>query len=155
MKFTKILVLTAMIVSDLMTPIKVFANEISNREPVKGDVGINNKVVNDGNNATIYSGDYETDEALVTKTVTKLDAENGIYNVELRVKGKNREDSTTVTKPVYVVVVFDTSGSMICDGAKMDIHIYQKEAGMFITLLLMVQKLLVEVIIIEVKCLKL
>lgn len=34
MKFTKILVLTAMIVSDLMTPIKVFANEISNREPV-------------------------------------------------------------------------------------------------------------------------
>ena len=118
MKFTKILVLTAMIVSDLMTPIKVFANEISNREPVKGDVGINNKVVNDGNNATIYSGDYETDEALVTKTVTKLDAENGIYNVELRVKGKNREDSTTVTKPVYVVVVFDTSGSMICDGAK-------------------------------------
>lgn len=118
MKFTKILVLTAMIVSDLMTPIKVFANEISNREPVKGDVGINNKVVNDGNNATIYSGDYETDEALVTKTVTKLDAENGIYNVELRVKGKNREDSTTVTKPVYVVVVFDASGSMICDGAK-------------------------------------
>ena len=90
MKFTKILVLTAMIVSDLMTPIKVFANEISNREPVKGDVGINNTVVNDGNNATIYSGDYETDEALVTKTVTKLDAENGIYNVKLRVKGKNR-----------------------------------------------------------------
>ena len=118
MKFTKILVLTAMIVSDLMTPIKVFANEISNREPVKGDVGINNKVVNDGNNATIYSGDYETDEALVTKTVTKLDAENGIYNVELRVKGKNKEDSTTVTKPVYVVVVFDTSGSMICDSDK-------------------------------------
>ena len=33
-------------------------------------------------------------------------------------KGKNREDSTTVTKPVYVVVVFDTSGSMICDSAK-------------------------------------
>lgn len=28
MKFTKILVLTAMIVSDLMTPIKVFANDL-------------------------------------------------------------------------------------------------------------------------------
>ncbi len=133
----------------------IYHDEISNREPVKGDVGINNKVVNDGNNATIYSGDYETDEALVTKTVTKLDAENGIYNVELRVKGKNKEDSTTVTKPVYVVVVFDTSGSMICDSDKMDILTYLKIIGMFITLLLMVQKLLVEVIIIEAKSLML
>ena len=116
MKITKLLVLVAMIFSDLMTPISVLANEMSG--PVKGDVGINNQVVNDGNNATIYSGNYETDEALVTKTVTKLDAENGIYNVELRVKGKNKEDSNTVTKPVYVVVVFDTSGSMICDSTK-------------------------------------
>lgn len=69
MKITKLLVLVAMIFSDLMTPIKVFANEISNREPVKGDVGINNKVVNNGNNATIYSGNYETGEDKVTDKV--------------------------------------------------------------------------------------
>ena len=118
MKFTKLLVLAAMIISDLMTPISVLANEISDRDPVKGDVGINNKVSNNGDSATIYSGDYETGEALVTKTVTKLDGENGIYNVELRVKGKNKENPTTVTKPVYVVVVFDTSGSMICNSKK-------------------------------------
>ena len=118
MKFTKLLVLAAMIISDLMTPISVLANEISDRDPVKGDVGIDNKVSNNGDSATIYSGDYETDEALVTKIVTKLDGENGIYNVELRVKGKNKENPTTVTKPVYVVVVFDTSGSMICNSKK-------------------------------------
>lgn len=55
-KFTKILVLAAMIISDLMTPIKVFANEISDRDPVKGDIGINNKVTNDGNSATVSVG---------------------------------------------------------------------------------------------------
>ena len=60
-KFTKILVLIAMIFSDLMTPIKVFANEISDRDPVKGDIGINNKVTNNGNSATVSVGSIETE----------------------------------------------------------------------------------------------
>ena len=71
-KFTKILVLIAMIFSDLMTPIKVFANEISDRDPVKGDIGINNKVTNDGNSITVSSGSLDDEgDVLVTKTVSK------------------------------------------------------------------------------------
>lgn len=117
-KITKILILVAMIFSDLMTPIEVFASELSSSTPNKGDLGINNEVVNNGEYATIYSGNYETDEALITKKVTKVDANNGIYNVELKVKGKDKTSTTQVTKPIYVVIVFDTSGSMICNSSK-------------------------------------
>lgn len=107
-----------MIFSDLMTPIEVFASELSSSTPNKGDLGINNEVVNNGEYATIYSGNYETDEALITKKVTKVDANNGIYNVELKVKGKDKTSTTQVTKPIYVVIVFDTSGSMICNNSE-------------------------------------
>ena len=80
-KFTKILVLIAMIFSDLMTPIKVFANEISDRDPVKGDIGINNKVTNDGNSITVSSGSLDDEgDVLVTKTVSKTNTE-GKYEV--------------------------------------------------------------------------
>ena len=118
MKFTKILVLTAMIVSDLMTPIKVLANEISDRDPIKGEVGINKKVTNDGNSATVRTGSLkEEGDVLVTKTVSKT-ATDGRYKIEFEVKGKNVTTNTTITKPVYAVVVFDRSGSMenVCVG---------------------------------------
>jgi len=39
-KFTKILLLAAIIFSDLMTPISVFANT-SSQEPIRGDLGVN------------------------------------------------------------------------------------------------------------------
>lgn len=118
-KIAKILLLITVIISDLITPIEVFASELSSRNtPNKGDIGINNEVINNGENATIYSGNYETDEALVTKKVTKIDANNGIYNVELKVKGKDKTSTTQVIKPIYVVIVFDTSGSMICDSSE-------------------------------------
>ena len=111
-KFTKILVLTAMIISDLMTPIKVFANEISDREPVKGDIGINNKVTNDGNSATVSVGSIETEGGIkVTKTVSKTNTE-GRYQIDFKIEGKDVKTSTEVNKPVYAVVVFDRSGSM-------------------------------------------
>lgn len=45
-----------MIFSDLMTPISVLANEITNSDPVKGDVGIDNKVTNNGEMATVSVG---------------------------------------------------------------------------------------------------
>ena len=118
MKFTKILVLTAMIVSDLMTPIKVLANEISDRDPIKGEVGINKKVTNDGNSATVSAGSLnEEGDVLVTKTVSKTSTD-GRYKIEFEVKGKNVTTNTTITKPVYAVVVFDRSGSMenVCVG---------------------------------------
>lgn len=66
MKITKLLVLVAMIFSDLMTPISVLANEISDRDPVKGDVGINNKVSNNGNSATV---NVSMEENIVLKVV--------------------------------------------------------------------------------------
>lgn len=111
-KFTKILVLTAMIISDLMTPIKVFANEISDRDPVKGDIGINNKVTNDGNSATVSVGSIKTEGGIkVTKTVSKTNTE-GRYQINFKIEGKDVKTSTEVNKPVYAVVVFDRSGSM-------------------------------------------
>lgn len=111
-KFTKILVLIAMIFSDLMTPIKVFANEISDRDPVKGDIGINNKVTNDGNSITVSSGSLDDEgDVLVTKTVSKTNTE-GKYEVRFKIEGKDVTTTTTSTKPIYAVVVFDRSGSM-------------------------------------------
>ena len=111
-KFTKILVLVAMIVSDLMTPIKVFANEITDRDPIKGDIGINNKVTNNGNSATVSVGSIETEGGVkVTKTVSKANTE-GRYKIEFKIEGKDVKTSTEVNKPVYAVVVFDRSGSM-------------------------------------------
>lgn len=112
MKITKLLVLVAMIFSDLMTPISVLANEISDRDPVKGDVGINNKVSNNGNSATVSKGSLTTDgDVLVTKTVSKT-ATDGEYEIKFRIEGKDVKETTTSTKPIYAVVVFDRSSSM-------------------------------------------
>ena len=112
MKFTKLLVLAAMIISDLMTPISVLANEISDRDPVKGDVGINNKVSNNGDSATVnVSSENEKGKVEVTKTVSRTDVD-GRYKIEFKVKGKDVKVDNQVTKPVYAVVVFDKSASM-------------------------------------------
>ena len=112
MKITKLLVLVAMIFSDLMTPINVLANEISDRDPVKGDVGINNKVSNNGNSATVnVSSENEKGKVEVTKTVSRTDVD-GRYKIEFKVKGKDVKVDNQVTKPVYAVVVFDKSASM-------------------------------------------
>ena len=112
MKFTKLLVLAAMIISDLMTPVSVLANEISDRDPVKGDVGINNKVSNNGDSVTVSKGSLTTDgDVLVTKTVSKT-ATDGEYEIKFRIEGKDVKETTTSTKPIYAVVVFDRSGSM-------------------------------------------
>lgn len=111
-KFTKILVLIAMIFSDLMTPISVLANEITNRDPVKGDVGIDNKVTNNGEMATVSVGSTkEKGGVKVTKTVSKTDTE-GRYKIDFKIEGKDDETSTEVPKQVYAVVVFDKSSSM-------------------------------------------
>ena len=111
-KFTKILVLIAMIFSDLMTPISVLANEITNRDPIKGDVGINKEVTNNGEMATVSVGSTnEKGGVKVTKTVSKTDTE-GRYKIDFKIEGKDDETSTEVTKPVYAVIVFDRSGSM-------------------------------------------
>ena len=84
-KFTKILVLIAMIFSDLMTPISVLANEITNRDPVKGDVGIDNKVTNNGEMATVSVGSTKEEGGVkVTKTVSKI-GNDGEYEIKFKV----------------------------------------------------------------------
>lgn len=111
-KFTKILVLIAMIFSDLMTPISVLADQISESTPNKGDVGINKEVTNNGEMATVSVGSTnEKGGVKVTKTVSKTDTE-GRYKIDFKIEGKDDETSTEVPKPVYAVVVFDRSGSM-------------------------------------------
>ncbi len=108
MKFTKLLVLTAMIIYDLMTPAMVFASELSSSIPNKGDVGINNEVVNNGEYATVSVGDFDNEgDIKVTKTVKKTNTE-GRYEIEFEVKGKEKKNN------MWVVVVFDKSGSMNC-----------------------------------------
>lgn len=111
-KFTKILVLIAMIFSDLMTPISVLADQISESTPNKGDVGINNEVTNNGEEATVSVGSTkEKGGVKVTKTVSKI-GNDGEYEIKFKVEGKDVETTTVSTKPIYAVVVFDRSGSM-------------------------------------------
>ena len=109
-KFTKILLLVVMIISDLMTPIKVFADEMDAVTPKKGDVGINETVSNEGS-VTVTKGSLDNPgDVMVTKTVKKNG--EGKYTVEFEVKGKDVESTTTSVSPVYAVVVFDRSASM-------------------------------------------
>lgn len=111
-KFTKILVLIAMIFSDLMTPISVLADQISESTPNKGDVGINGEVTNNGEEATVSVGSTnEKGGVKVTKTVSKI-GNDGEYEIKFKVEGKDVETTTVSTKPIYAVVVFDRSGSM-------------------------------------------
>ena len=112
MKAIKLLLLVAMIMSDLMMPIRVFADEIST--PSKGDVGINNKVSENGESATVKGGSLNSGgDVLVTKTVKKTDVD-GRYEVKFRVEGKDFKRDDSKTEDVYAVIVFDKSGSMNC-----------------------------------------
>lgn len=107
-----------MIFSDLMTPISVLANEITNRDPVKGDVGIDNKVTNNGEMATVSVGSTKEEGGVkVTKTVSKI-GNDGEYEIKFKVEGKDVETTTVSTKPIYAVVVFDRSGSMYHEKCK-------------------------------------
>ena len=104
-KFLKFLMLFSMIFSSLQTPIQVLASEISSEDNIsKGAIRINGKVSEDGTVSSPESKNGIT----VTKIVSTKDAANGKYTVKFEVKG----EETTETRPVYIVVVFDKSGSM-------------------------------------------
>ncbi|MGM9881881.1 MAG: MucBP domain-containing protein [Bacilli bacterium] len=110
-KFVKIVLLLAVIFSDLMTPVSVLADETTKVELNKGDVGINSEISNTGS-VTVSSGSLTNEgDVLVTKTVSKTGTE-GKYEVRFKVEGKDVTTTTTSTKPIYAVVVFDRSGSM-------------------------------------------
>ena len=106
-KFVKILMLVSMIFSSFQTPIQVFAKEIANSDseiPVGSiKLGENGKIEESG----IASTTVTKNGINVTKTVSKTDT-LGKYHVKFEAKGTKTETS----RPVYVVVVFDRSGSM-------------------------------------------
>ena len=115
-KIAKILLLIAMIFSDLMTPISVLAEEIIDNNaitPEKGDIRLNGKISSAGSVTVTEGALTNGGDVQVTKTVSKTDT-LGKYKVEFEIKGKDRQDVIETTKPIYLVVVFDTSGSMIC-----------------------------------------
>ena len=107
-KFTKMIMLLSMIFSSFQTPIQVFAKEIANRDseiPVGSiKLGENGKIEESG----IASTTVTKNGINVTKKVSKTDT-LGKYHVKFELKGTKTE----VNRPVYVVVVFDRSGSMI------------------------------------------
>lgn len=110
-KFAKIFLLIAIIISDLASPIKVFADTLSNEtEPSVGAIRLDGKISETGS-VTVTEGSLEHEgDVQITKTVTTLDATSGKYNVTFKIKGKDKEDTSTT--PIYAVVVFDKSGSM-------------------------------------------
>ena len=115
-KLLKIVMLISMIFSSFQTPIYVLANELTGTNPLasttpeKGDMklGQNGEITKEG---TISVISKSTDEKVeVKKTVTADKTVEGKYRVDFEIIGKESETET----PVYVVLVFDTSGSM-CD----------------------------------------
>ena len=118
-KLTKYLLLIAMIFSDLMTPIKVLAEETTVK-PQKGDVGINETVSENADEVSVTKGSLESPgDVQVTKTVKKNG--EGKFTIEFEVKGNDAESTSSVSKPIYAVVVFDRSSSMCDDSTFMGI----------------------------------
>ena len=112
-KFAKIFLLIAIIISDLASPIKVFADTLSSEtEPSVGAIRLDGKISETGS-VTVTEGSLEhKGDVQITKTVTTLNAAEGKYNVTFKIQGKDKEDTSTT--PIYAVVVFDKSGSMNC-----------------------------------------
>ena len=109
-KFTKILMLISMIFSSFQAPIQVFAAELANNDseaPVGSiKLGLDGEISSDNSVSTEVNS--KNNDISVKKTVTAIDASNGKYQVEFEIEGKESAQE----KPVYVVVVFDRSGSM-------------------------------------------
>ena len=137
-KFTKILLLVAMVISDLMTPIKVFAAEgdnsgNTNKEPVSsvtmvynnGTDVTNARVDEDGNILVDNDGNkiLEEGDIVVTKSVEPINPEEGQYRVNFDIYGK----SVKTTVPIYSIVILDRSQSMLNVDNKWD---NAKEAAM-------------------------
>ena len=82
----------------------------------KGDLRVGNTISNKNVSVNAGSSNLSNDgDVKVVKTVSKTDAE-GVYNVKFDISAKEKENTNTT--PIYAVVVFDNSGSMICDSAK-------------------------------------
>ena len=110
-KLTTLIMFISMFISTFVAPLTVFASSTENA-PSVGDIGKNNEVTNNGQNATVSAGDASVDGGVkVTKTVSKTETE-GRYKVELKVEGKEKKITSTTKKDIYAVVVMDYSNSM-------------------------------------------
>ena len=117
LKMSKIFLVLVIFATEVLSPIVVMVNAKELPKMEKGDVY--NPLTNtasDSASVTIGQLINEGDVSVV-KTVKKTDV-LGRYEVSFEVKGKNTVTNTPVTKPLYVVIVLDRSGSMVCDDTK-------------------------------------
>ena len=106
LKLTKILVVFALMLN-VFEPLMVLAAKPTTAE--KGQI-YNPQTDTVGDSATITEGSFTNPgDVQVQKIVSKTTTE-GVYNVEFKVRGKKVQE--TSVRPVYAVVVMDTSGSM-------------------------------------------
>lgn len=78
----------------------------------KGQLGLNSEVVGDGSKVEITTGNFERPGDIQIKKVVEQTEILGRYKVHFEIRGKKIVDEIETPKPVYVVVVFDKSGSM-------------------------------------------
>ncbi len=122
-KFVKLLFALIIVITETVSPLAVLADSVIPSNIKKGDV-YNPVTGSYGDSATITDGNSDVLGGVsVSKTVSKVHDEDGNvilgrYNVKFDVVGKNIDKPDVKIKPIYVVIVFDTSGSMICDSAK-------------------------------------
>lgn len=121
-KFTKILLLIAMIFSNFMTPISVLAEQSDeSEEPIERGAIRLDGIISDTGSVTVTSGALTNGgDVQVTKTVSQTDT-LGKYQVEFEIKGIDKQLTITEEKPLYLVIVFDVSNSMICGEGFVDI----------------------------------
>ena len=128
LKMSKIFLVLVIFATEVLSPMVVMVNAKELPKMEKGDVY--NPLTNtasDSASVTIGQLINEGDVSVV-KTVKKTDV-LGRYEVSFEVKGKNTVTNTTVTKPLYVVIVLDRSGSMVCDKTKDGYsHVVNKKA---------------------------
>ena len=117
LKMSKIFLVLVIFATEVLSPMVVMVNAKELPKMEKGDVY--NPLTNtasDSASVTIGQLINEGDVSVV-KTVKKTDV-LGRYEVSFEVKGKNTVTNTPITKPLYVVIVLDRSGSMVCDDTK-------------------------------------
>ena len=114
LKMFKIFLVLVIVATEVLSPMVVMANTKELPKMEKGDVY--NPLTNTASDsASVTVGQLINEgDVSVVKTVKKTDV-LGRYEVSFEVKGKNTVTNTTVTKPLYVVIVLDRSGSMVCD----------------------------------------
>ena len=121
-KIMHYIMLVCVIFSSLQTPLMVFADTTtpSVDTPKKGDIklGLDGEISQDGSVSMVGGATTITNDGdvQIIKTVSKVN-DDGKYKVEFTVKGQDVDTVIQTTKPIYLVIVFDTSGSMICNSS--------------------------------------